>query len=165
MVSGHFKVERIIGKGKKRRGTIRVEVDETLGHYAEWLGVRAQDIRRINNLRYGATLRLNQRLKIPLSEVTSDQFEEQRFEYHKEIEEDFFAAYRIEDMRNYRIKKGDNIWLLSNNEFEVPFWLLKKYNTDKNFDGLRPNQQLLVPVVGRIDERLTSPKHPLTPSG
>ena len=165
VVSGHFKVEKITGKGKKRRGSIRVEVNETLGHYAEWLGVRAQDLRRMNNLRYGATLRLDQRLQIPLNEVTQDQFEERRFEYHKEIEEDFFAAYRIENMRKYRIKKGDNIWLLSNNKFEVPFWLIKKYNTDKNFDGLRPNQHLLVPVVERIEERLTSPSHPPLPSG
>ncbi|MDH3392410.1 MAG: transglycosylase SLT domain-containing protein [Desulfobulbaceae bacterium] len=165
VVTGHFKIEKVSGKGEKKRGTIRVEVDETLGHYAEWLGVRAQDIRRLNNLRYGATLRLDQRLQIPLNKVSSDQFEERRFEYHKEIEEDFFAAYRIEEMRNYRIKKGDNIWLLSNNEFEVPFWLLKKYNTDKNFDGLRPNQHLLVPVVERIEDRLTSPQHPPLPSG
>lgn len=165
VVSGHFKVEKVTGTGKRKRGSIRVEVDETLGHYAEWLGVRAQDLRRMNNLRYGATLRLDQRLQIPLYVVSQDQFEERRFEYHKEIEEDFFAAYRIEEMRNYRIKKGDNIWLLSNNEFEVPFWLIKKYNTDKNFDGLRPNQQLLVPVVERIEERLTSPDHPPLPSG
>ena len=160
VIYGHLTVEKITGKGTKRRGTIHVEVGETLGHYAEWLGVRAQEIRRINGLRFRTTLRLNQRLKIPLGKVDRKKFEEQRFEYHKEIEEDFFAAYRINDMRPYHIKKGDNIWKLSNNEFEVPFWLIKKYNADKNFNGLRPNQQLLVPIVERIEERLTTPGMP-----
>ncbi|MDH3392646.1 MAG: transglycosylase SLT domain-containing protein [Desulfobulbaceae bacterium] len=165
VVYGHLKVEKVIGKGKRLRGTIRVEVGETLGHYAEWLGVRAQDLRRLNRLRYGRSLHLDQRLRIPLGKVGKDKFEERRFEYHKEIEEDFFAAYRIEEMRKYRIKKGDNIWMLSNNEFEVPFWLIKKYNADIDFGGLRPNQQLLVPVVESIEERLTSPRRSPLPSG
>ncbi|MDH3360060.1 MAG: LysM peptidoglycan-binding domain-containing protein, partial [Desulfobulbaceae bacterium] len=165
VVYGHLKVEKVIGEGKKRRGVIRVEVGETLGHYAEWLDIRAQDLRRLNGLRYGRTLRLNQKLKIPLAKVDREQFEERRFEYHKEIEEDFFAAYRIEDMLQYRIKKGDNIWLLSNNKFEVPFWLIKKYNADTDFSGLRPNQQLLVPVVESIEDRLSSPSHSPLPNG
>lgn len=160
VVYGHLTVEKITGKGKKRRGTIQVEVGETLGHYAEWLGVRAQDLRRINGLHFRTPLRLNQQLKIPLAKVDREQFEEQRFEYHKEIEEDFFSAYRIEEMRPYQIKKGDNIWELSNNEFEVPFWLIKKYNADKNFNGLRPDQQLLVPIVERLEDRLTTPGLP-----
>ena len=165
VVYGHLKVEKVTGKGKTRMGTIRVEAGETLGHYAEWLDIRAKDLRQLNGLRFGATLHLDQQLQIPLHVVNRDQFEERRFEYHKEIEEDFFAAYRIEEMRNYRVKKGDNIWLLSNNEFEVPFWLLKKYNSDKDFDGLKPNQQLLVPVVETISERLSSPRRPPLPSG
>lgn len=165
VVYGHLKVEKVTGKGKNRLGTIRVEAGETLGHYAEWLGVRAKDLRRLNGLRFGATLHFDQQLQIPLATVNREQFEERRFEYHKEIEEDFFAAYRIEEMRNYRIKKGDNIWLLSSNEFEVPFWLLKKYNTDKNFDGLKPNQQLLVPVIETISDRLSSPRRLPLPSG
>ena len=165
VVYGHLKVEKVTGSGKRCRGVIRVEVGETLGHYAEWLDIRAQDLRRMNGLRYGKTLRLNQKLKIPLAKVDRDQFEERRFEYHKEIEEDFFAAYRIEEMRKYRIKKGDNIWLLSNNKFEVPFWLIKKYNANTDFGGLRPNQQLLVPVVERIEERLSSPGSAPLPSG
>jgi len=165
VVVGHLKVDRVSGQGQNRYGLIRVEVGETLGHYAEWLGVRAQDLRRLNHLRFGAVLHLNQQLKIPLAKVDSERFEEQRFEYHKEIEEDFFAAYRVEEMRNYQIRKGDNIWVLSNNKFEVPFWLIRKYNADTNFAGLRPNQELLVPVVEKIDERLSAPEHSAAPTG
>ncbi|HEB90138.1 MAG TPA: LysM peptidoglycan-binding domain-containing protein, partial [Deltaproteobacteria bacterium] len=34
-------------------GTILVQPNETLGHYAEWLGLRASRLRKINGLRYG----------------------------------------------------------------------------------------------------------------
>ncbi|MGH3628615.1 MAG: lytic transglycosylase domain-containing protein, partial [Sciscionella sp.] len=36
-----------------RNGTIEVAAAETLGHYADWLGVRASDLRRINHMRFG----------------------------------------------------------------------------------------------------------------
>ncbi len=164
VVTGHLKVERVAGRGAQRYGVIRVEAGETLGHYAEWLGVRAHDLRRLNHLRFGITLRLNQQLRIPLAKVDRQRFEEQRFEYHKEIEEDFFAAYRIGEMRNYQIRKGDNIWVLSSDKFDVPFWLIRKYNADTDFASLRPNQQLVVPVVEKIDERLSSPAHRPAPA-
>jgi membrane-bound lytic murein transglycosylase D len=47
-------------------GIIQVEVEETLGHYAEWAGVRASRIRRLNNLAFGQPLHLHQKIKIPL---------------------------------------------------------------------------------------------------
>ena len=73
----------------KQVGSIRVDVEETLGHYAEWLDVSARDIRRLNGLRYGRALQLNQKLKIPLHRVTPEGFVEKRFEYHQELAEDF----------------------------------------------------------------------------
>src|SRR6185312_13356514 len=35
-----------------RNGTIQIAAAETLGHYADWLGVRAADLRRINHMRF-----------------------------------------------------------------------------------------------------------------
>ena len=93
---GNFAIEHIWYDQGKPVGTIQVEVEETLGHYAEWLEVSAQEIRRLNGLRFGRTLRINDSIKIPLSRVTKEVFEERRFEFHKEIAEDFFASFRIE---------------------------------------------------------------------
>ena len=128
-------------------GIIQVEVEETLGHYAEWLDVPAWKIRRLNGFRYGRALHLNQSIKIPLHRVTQEDFLEKRFEYHQELAEDFFASYRVEKVLTYSIKRGDNIWTLSRREFEVPLWLIKRYNAGVDFGALVPSQKLLIPII------------------
>ncbi len=146
-VLGNFAVEQVGKKKGLLYGVIRVEAEETLGHYATWLGVRAWDIRRLNGLGYNQELKINQQIKIPLAKVGKERFEELRFEYHKEMEEDFFAAYRVEGSREYRVKGGDNIWALCQAEFELPFWLVKKYNSGVDFSQLKLDQLLVVPLV------------------
>jgi membrane-bound lytic murein transglycosylase D len=151
IIQGHFAVERVWTQNGQSLGIIRVEVEETLGHYAEWLGVSARDIRRLNGLHHGALLHLNQKIKIPLHRVNQAQFEEKRFEYHKELAEDFFGSYRIETVRIYSIEKGDTIWSLSREKFEIPLWLIKRCNDSVDLSALLPSQQLLIPVVERTD--------------
>ena len=128
-------------------GILKVEVEETLGHYAEWAGVKAQDIRRLNRLSYGRLIHLGQSLKIPLNRVAKEDFETRRHEFHQELVEDFMASYRIEEVQSYTIKRGDNIWTLSREEFELPLWLIRRYNLGVDFNSLVPSQQLLVPIV------------------
>ncbi|MBW2482197.1 MAG: transglycosylase SLT domain-containing protein [Deltaproteobacteria bacterium] len=140
-------VQKAWNKNGKKVGIIRVEVEETLGHYAEWLNVAAWEIRRLNGFRYGRTLHLNQKIKIPLHRVTAEAFVEKRFEYHQELAEDFFASYRVEKVRTYSIKRGDNIWTLSRQEFEVPLWLIKRYNVGVDFNALVPAQKLIIPII------------------
>ncbi len=147
IMQGHFAVERISTQGGKTIGIIRVEAEETLGHYAEWLNVPAREIRQLNGFRYGRPLNLSQQIKIPLNRVTKERFEEQRFEFHQELAEDFFANYRVEKIITYKIKKGDNIWTLARQEFEVPLWLIARYNNDVDFGALIPSQKLRIPVV------------------
>jgi membrane-bound lytic murein transglycosylase D len=150
VLTGHFSVDRVDVRNGRPVGIIRVEVEETIGHYAEWLGVRAADIRRLNGMRYGQYIHLGQPLRIPLHRVTKEAFQEKRIEYHKELMEDFFAAYRIEGVQVYAIKKGDNIWTLAREEFDVPLWLIRRYNTEVDFRSLAPAQALRVPVVEKI---------------
>ena len=147
VLQGNFAVERIWHDQGKPIGTIRVEVEETLGHYAEWLGITAWEIRRLNGFAYGKVIRIDQRIKVPLHQVSKEEFEEKRFEYHKELSEDFFASYRVEKVKFYYIKKGDTIWELSLEEFEVPLWLIKKYNHGIDFSALVPSQKLTIPIV------------------
>lgn len=149
-VLGNLGVE-VVTKQGKTHGVVRVEAEETLGHYARWLGVRAWDLRRLNNLRYEQPLTVNQKIKLPLAKGSKGRFEAQRYEFHKEIVEDFFAAYRLlEGTRTYRVKQGDTIWSLCENEFELPFWLIKKYNESVNFAQLKPGVRLVVPRVEPI---------------
>ena len=147
VVLANLSVKKTWNQNGKQVGIIRVEVEETLGHYAEWLNVPAREIRRLNGFRYGRALHLNQKIKIPLHRVTREEFVEKRFEHHQELAEDFFASYRVERVMTYSIKKGDNIWTLSYQEFEVPLWLIKRYNTGVDFNSLVPAQKLLIPIV------------------
>ena len=147
ILQGHFAVRYLTQDRGKPIGFIRVEAEETLGHYADWLNVAASEIRRLNGFRYGRPLHLNQRIKIPLRRVSKEEFEEKRFEFHQELAEDFFATYRVDTVRTYHIKKGDNIWTLSRQEFEVPLWLIKRYTAEVDFGALIPSQKLLIPVV------------------
>jgi len=150
IVQAQLAVERIWHVGDKPIGQIRVEVEETLGHYAEWLGVTAWEIRRLNGFSYGKMIHLDQQIKIPLHLVTREEFEEKRFEYHEELSEDFFASYRIEKVEVYSIKRGDNIWTLSRDEFEVPLWLIRRLNADLDFNALVPSQKLLIPIIQKL---------------
>ncbi|MGD9300319.1 MAG: transglycosylase SLT domain-containing protein, partial [Desulfobacterales bacterium] len=107
VILANLVVKRSWNQNGKSVGIIQVEVEETLGHYAEWLNVPAWKIRRLNGFRYGRALHLNQRIKIPLHRVTQEDFLEKRFEYHQELAEDFFASYRVEKVLTYSIKRGD----------------------------------------------------------
>jgi len=130
-------------------GSIQVQVEETLGHYAEWLEISAGEIRRLNGFRYGKPIRISESIVIPLRRVTKEAFEEKRFEFHKNLAEDFFASFRVEKVQTYTIKRGDNLWTLSKEQFEVPLWLIKKYNAHLDFNALVPSQQLLIPIIGK----------------
>ena len=147
VMQGKLTITHIRSYNGRRIGRIQVEVEETLGHYAEWLEIPAMEIRRLNGFRYGKPIRINDSIKIPLRRVTKKEFEEKRFEFHKELAEDFFASYRVEKVQTYTIKRGDNIWTLSREEFEVPLWLIKKYNAHLDFNALHPSQQLLIPII------------------
>jgi membrane-bound lytic murein transglycosylase D len=147
VVQANLAVKHIQTQRGRIIGIIQVEVEETLGHYAEWLEVSAGEIRRLNGMKFGDPIRINEAIRIPIDRVTKEEFEEKRFEYHKELAEDFFASYRIETIQIYTIKKGDNVWTLSKENFEVPLWLIKKFNTHLNFSTLQPSQELRIPVI------------------
>ncbi len=150
LVTGNLRVERVISRGGQTVGIIRVQISETLGHYADWLGVSAWRIRRLNGFSYARVIRINEPIKVPLGKVSRQAFEEKRYEYHKEITEDFLASYRIQEVQRYSVKSGDNIWKLCREVFEVPFWLLSRYNPHLDLERLSPSQTLLIPVVQEI---------------
>lgn len=139
--------EKVIQVNKRPVGIIQVEVEETLGHYAEWAGVRTQEIRRLNGLPFGRMLNLKQKVRIPLHKMAASSFEESRYEYHKRLQEDFFAVYRVGEVEPYRVRNGDNIWTLCREKFDIPMWLLKHYNQGVDFAALRMNQTLMVPGI------------------
>jgi membrane-bound lytic murein transglycosylase D len=147
IVTGNLSITRVVLDDDRPIGIIQVEIEETIGHYAEWLGVKAGEIRHLNAIPYGQIIHIGQELKIPLRRTIKEAFEEQRFEYHKELVEDFFSTYRVEAVQVYCIKKGDNLWTLAKEKFELPLWLIRRYNPDTDLTSLVPSRNLRIPVV------------------
>jgi peptidoglycan lytic transglycosylase D len=130
-----------------RNRTIRVASDETLGHYAEWLGVSAWDLRRMNHLRFGQAVMIGHRIRLDFRRVPPGEFEARRREYHQELDAAYFAAHRIVGTEQYVVQSGDSLWTLTQHFSQLPMWLLRQYNPDTDFADLRPGTQLVVPRI------------------
>ena len=130
-----------------RNDTIRVASDETLGHYAEWLGVSAQDLRRKNHLRFRQAVMIGHRIHLDFRRVPPGEFEARRREYHQELDSAYFAAHRIVGTEQYIVQSGDSLWTLTQHFSQLPTWLLRQYNPDTDFAELRPGTQLVVPRI------------------
>ncbi|NIR47888.1 LysM peptidoglycan-binding domain-containing protein, partial [candidate division KSB1 bacterium] len=130
-----------------QNGQVTVEPDETLGHFADWLDVSTQKIRNINGLSFWEPIRIGQPLWLTFRNVTPEEFHRRRIEYHQGIEEDFYRNFSIEGEKLYRIRQGDNIWLICNREVEIPYWLVKKYNPDKDLLHLVADEEIVIPIV------------------
>ncbi len=127
--------------------SIEVQAMETLGHYAEWLDLRASQLRRINGRRYGVPLVIGQRLKLDFSRVSPEEFERRRVAYQKDIQQAFFMARQIQGTRKHVVKQGDSLWELTHQRYEVPMWLLRQYNPELDPDRLQLGMVLVVPML------------------
>lgn len=128
-------------------GQVVVEPDETLGHFADWLEVSTQKLRAINGLAYWEPIHVGQAIWLTFEKVTPEEFHRRRLEYHKGIEEDFYSRFYVEGLTSYKVKRGENIWVICNKRFEIPYWLVKKYNPDLDLTNLMAGQEILIPVV------------------
>ena len=132
-----------VGPGNR----IVVQAAETLGHYAEWLDVRASDLRRLNGLRYGTPVVIGRRLKLDLSRVGAEAFEARRLAYHRSIQEEFFGAYNVTGTESHTLRKGDTLWYLAQRKYRVPVWLLRQYNPDLDFGALPAGASMVIPQI------------------
>lgn len=126
---------------------ILVQAAETLGHYAEWLDVRASQLRQLNRISVGTPVVIGRKLKLDLSKVTPDQFEARRAEYHRALQEAFFTQFRINGTSDHVIKRGESVWVLAQQRYNIPIWLLRQYNPDLDLGSLLPGARLVIPLV------------------
>jgi membrane-bound lytic murein transglycosylase D len=123
-----------------------VAAAETLGHYADWLGLNAARLRTLNGLKSRTPLVLGRHLKLDFSRVSHEQFEQRRRSYHQQLEAAYFATHRITGTQIYIARSGDSLWTVTQRG-QLPVWLLRQYNPDLNFADLRPGTQIVLPQV------------------
>jgi membrane-bound lytic murein transglycosylase D len=140
-----YNLDALVIQGTKY-AFVTVAVEETMGHYAEWLNTSVRRLRRLNRGR--RHLRVHQKIKIPLNQANSlEQFNAQRMEYHMALEEDFYSQYQVVDTKTRVVAYGDTLWSICNRDEEIPIWLLKKYNRDIDLEALKVKMQLTIPVL------------------
>ena len=128
-------------------GIIHVQPEETIGHYSYWSGVSVTQILRLNGWLRRKPIRLGQEVMVPLHRVSPETFEARRYEYHLSVFEDFFSAYAVKKVEGHIIKRGQSLWTICNEEYDLPIWLVALYNPGERLDQLQPGQVLRVPVV------------------
>ncbi len=126
---------------------VRVEAEETIGHYADWLQVSASSLRRLNRMKYSTPLPIGKRFTLNFSNVSREDFEQLRLEFHRSMQEDFFAAYEVESTRDHRLERGDTLWSLARQDDPIPMWLLIQYNPEVDFNALHPGTVVMIPRV------------------
>jgi membrane-bound lytic murein transglycosylase D len=131
-----------------RDGTIRIQAAETLGHYADWLGLRSDRLAQINHLKDGEPLVVGRRLKLDFSKVPPDGFEKQRIAYHRVLQASYFRRFHVQGIREHRIKDGESLWILAIRQYDIPLWLLRQYNPSIDLDSvLPPGEVISIPIV------------------
>lgn len=129
---------------RKHAGVVTASLNETMGHYADWLGVPVSHIRRLNgNKRH---IQVKQKVRIPLKPGVLERFKKTRLEYHMAQEEDFYSRYQVIDVKYRAIKSGDTLWSICQDE-EIPIWLFKKYNRDIDIERITLDTPLVIPVL------------------
>lgn len=131
--------------------TIEIQASETLGHYADWLGLVSADIRRLNKMPNSQPVVMGRRLTLDFSKVSVAQFELKRRQYHLEQQQEFFRQYRIENVDEYKVAANENIANLARRKYSVPMWLLQQYNPDLNFRQVQIGQTVVFPVLAPVE--------------
>ncbi len=130
----------------KKLFSVRVEPEETLGHYADWLGIGfTSKLRKLNRIKRGTHMRVGRWVNLPIKSADMKQgFETKREEYHRTLVDEFRQHYEIVGLDAHQVRKGDSLWRIAQ-EYELPYWLLTRYNSD----NLSPNigERVVIPSV------------------
>ena len=132
--------------------TIEVHPLETLGHYADWLGIKTQRLRDINGLAFRAPVEVGQRIKLDLGTVDAQAFETRRTEYHRYQQDMFFRENTIAGIFEHKVVSGESVWILSLRKYGVPIWLFRQYNPSLDLHNVHPGTKLSFPVLAKSAE-------------
>jgi membrane-bound lytic murein transglycosylase D len=135
--------------GGEKTGWIRVQENETIGHFSRWLRVSLRRIRQMNGIRSNRRVRLGRKIRVSFNRVAKTEFLQLRIAYHKSVKESFFKKYSVAKIKRHKLKKGENVWTLLMRTYKVPLWLVRQYNAGKNLRRITAGDELVVPVLER----------------
>ena len=144
-------IKTITKKKGFNMGWVMVEPQETLEHFAGWCDIPVQKLRRLNGLRPRQPIKVNQRIKVIFSRVDIEDFRNRRFEYHKALQEKFLANHQVKKTVTHTLKEKENVWYLCQNVYQIPYWLVRKYNPDKDLARLDKGDKLVIPIIKSMD--------------
>jgi membrane-bound lytic murein transglycosylase D len=130
--------------------TVEVQAAETLSHYADWLEVSPERLRKANGWSKQRSLVLGQRVRLVFDKTDRETFHARRVGFHHDLQEDFFSRYRITDTTEHRLRRGESVWVLASQKYKVPVWLLRQYNPRLDLDQVRPGTRVVFPRVVRV---------------
>jgi len=134
-------------------GEITVDFDETVSHYAEWAQLSIREMRRINKLRRSSRIPVHAKIKVPFTKTDPEKFEERRQEFHKAIQDDFFSNYTVSKLVVRKVKKGETLWEICNDNNFIPYWLLSSYNPEKDIHTLALGEPIVIPIITPIKNK------------
>ncbi|MGI9223345.1 MAG: LysM peptidoglycan-binding domain-containing protein [Woeseiaceae bacterium] len=132
--------------------TIEVQPLETLGHYADWLGLRTQRLRDINGFAFRTPVEVGQRIKLEFGDIDAQTFESLRVDYHRVQQDGFFRKNVITGVTEHTIRSGESIWILSLRQYDVPVWLFRQYNPGLDLHRVRPGTTVRFPTLVSTDQ-------------
>ena len=127
--------------------TIEVQPLETLGHFADWLGIKTQRLRDINGLAFRTPLVVGRRIKLDFSKVEVANFENLRMAYQRQQQDVFFRDHTITGVTEHVIRRGESVWILSLRQYKVPVWLFRQYNPELDLHNVQPGTRIDFPVL------------------
>jgi len=131
--------------------TIEVQPLETLGHFADWLGIRTQRLRDINGLAFRTPVVVGERIKLEFTGIDISNFESRRVAYHRSEQDGFFRKHIITGVTEHVIQRGESIWVLSLRKYDIPVWLFRQYNPGLDLHKVRPGISVRFPILTDVD--------------
>ena len=125
---------------------IYVFANETLGHYAEWLQIPVNRLRRINGLKRHQKIYSGQKLRLDFSRVPQENFRQKRFNYHWRAIEQFYHSKQIVRLIEYKINAGESLWDVAVSQ-KIPLQIIHYFNMHCNLNRLYPGDIVRLPIV------------------
>jgi membrane-bound lytic murein transglycosylase D len=127
--------------------SVEVQSNETMGHFADWLKLKTQRLRTINNMAFKESLVVGKQLKLDFSNVNRTEFEKKRLAYHLALQEVFFKTHRVVKTEKRTLRKGESVWMLTQATYHAPMWLMRQHNPTIDFRRVNAGTKLIFPTV------------------